>query len=88
MAGRRKGEERRVNHDLFVGIRRWNKLDQARIRELFESPLLRESAKVFVQIIQLLASDIEKPALEALAHGLVREYTKTLQEKKDETPND
>lgn len=81
MSGRRKGEERRVNHDLFVGIRKWNQLDQARVRELYDNPILRESAKTFIQIIQASAPDMEKSALEGLAHSLIRDYTKTIPDK-------
>lgn len=73
MAGRRKGEERRVNHDLFVGIRKWKHLDQARVRELYESPVLRDEAYHLVKSILSLAPDVEKPALEALAHSLIRQ---------------
>jgi hypothetical protein len=76
MAGRRKGELRRVNHDIFAGIRKWNHLDQARIRELFESPTLRLFAHTFVEEIRILAPDIEQSALEALAHGLIRDALK------------
>jgi hypothetical protein len=76
-AGRRKGETRRLNHDIFAGIREWNQLDQARIRELYESHLLRKSALAFIDHIRELAPNIEAGALEALAHGLVREELKT-----------
>jgi hypothetical protein len=76
-AGRRKGETRRLNHDIFAGIRTWNQLDQARIRELYESRLLRKSALAFINHIREMAPNIEVGALEALAHGLVREELKT-----------
>ena len=76
MTGRRKGEARRVNHDIFAGIRKWNHLDQARIRELFENQALRSNAKTLIEEIKRLAPDIEQGALEALAHGLIREGLK------------
>lgn len=81
MAGRRKGEIRRVNHDIFAGIRKWNQLDQARVRELFESRPLRDSALSFIKRIRELAPNIECGALEALAHGLIREEIKTSTQK-------
>ena len=77
MAGRRKGEPRRLDHDLFMGIRKWSQLDQARVRELYESRALRDIALAFIEHIRELAPNIESGALEALAHGLIREELKT-----------
>jgi len=76
MSGRRKGEPRRLNHDLFVGIRKWNQLDQARVRELYENVKLRQAALEMVKQIKLLAADMEQSAIEALAHSLVRDALK------------
>lgn len=81
MAGRRKGEPRRLDHDLFVGIRKWSQLDQARVRELYESRPLRDIALAFIEHIKKLAPDIESGALEGLAHSLIREELKTSAQK-------
>ena len=73
-AGRRRGEERRLRHDPFAHEREWSPRDQRLVRELFERPELRAGARALISQIRALArdADLERDALEALAHGLVR----------------